>query len=273
MVDYNEPVRATVDNGTALSGDSKNWHGVFGKSTGGYGVKGEAVGTAVAGESSSWYGVYGATTGQASNGAAGVYASGGSNGYGIYAKAYLWAGVFEGRVRISPYVEVPGSFMATTAGQFSAFFEKPIKVKGGVRASGAYAEMFDVEREVHPGAVLVIGDDGLLAPCTAECDTRVVGVVLGDGDIPGTDSDGESELESAEVSSHQVAVALAGQVYVVVDAQYGAISPGDLLTTSPSPGCAMQVKDRARASGAIIGKALSSLDKETGVVRMLVMVT
>lgn len=153
----------------------------------------------------------------------------------------------------------------------SAHFFKPIKVDGGVRGSGGYAEIFASEEKVLPGTVLVIGGNGLLAPCSGECDTRVVGVALADIDIP--ESDTEGERENKEESSHQVTVAMAGQANVLTDPQYGSISPGDLLTTSPTSGCAMLVKDRARASGAIIGKALSSLDEETGLVRILVMAT
>ncbi|WP_129593367.1 hypothetical protein [Streptomyces sp. C] len=66
-------------------------------------------------------------------------------------------------------------------------------------------------------------------------------------------------------------VALAGQVYAKVDASYGAISVGDLLTTSPTGGYAMRVDDRGRAIGAIMGKALSSMSSGTGLVRMLVL--
>ncbi|MFJ3723876.1 hypothetical protein ACIPYQ_15045 [Streptomyces sp. NPDC090045] len=71
-------------------------------------------------------------------------------------------------------------------------------------------------------------------------------------------------------SEHHVTLALAGTVYVKADPQYGAISPGDLLTTSSTQGCAMRVSDHGRAVGAVLGKALSSLDGEPGLLRMLV---
>lgn len=57
---------------------------------------------------------------------------------------------------------------------------------------------------------------------------------------------------------------------VKVDASFGAIKAGDLLTTSPQPGYAMKVTDKTAASGAIIGKALSSLESGTGTVSVLV---
>jgi hypothetical protein len=65
-------------------------------------------------------------------------------------------------------------------------------------------------------------------------------------------------------------VALSGRVYCWVDASYGAIQPGDLLTTSPTPGHAMLASDLDRAGGAILGKAMSTLLEGTGLVLVLV---
>jgi len=45
-----------------------------------------------------------------------------------------------------------------------------------------------------------------------------------------------------------------------VDASYGAIEVGDLLTTSPTPGHAMKADDPMKAFGAVIGKALRPLE-------------
>ena len=56
-------------------------------------------------------------------------------------------------------------------------------------------------------------------------------------------------------------VALAGRVYCNVDASYGAIIPGSLLTTSPTPGYAMLVSDYSRAQGAVLGKAMERIEK------------
>jgi hypothetical protein len=52
--------------------------------------------------------------------------------------------------------------------------------------------------------------------------------------------------------------------------QGGRIRPGDLLTTSDHAGLAMRAGDPARANGAILGKAMSSLDAGTGLVLVLV---
>ena len=65
-------------------------------------------------------------------------------------------------------------------------------------------------------------------------------------------------------------VALSGRVYVRADTSNGAIKPGDLLTTSSSPGRAMKVTNHTRAAGAILGKAMTGLSKDNGMVLVLV---
>ena len=56
----------------------------------------------------------------------------------------------------------------------------------------------------------------------------------------------------------------------MVDACNGAIEPGDLITTSDTPGHGMKVTDHDRARGAIIGKAMTRLEEGTGLVLVLV---
>jgi len=65
-------------------------------------------------------------------------------------------------------------------------------------------------------------------------------------------------------------VALTGRVYCLVDASYGAIEPGDLLTTSDTAGHAMKVTNHTKAHGAIIGKAMTRLEQGKGLVLVLV---
>jgi hypothetical protein len=66
-----------------------------------------------------------------------------------------------------------------------------------------------------------------------------------------------------------VPVALAGRVPVKIDAGYGAIRIGDLLTASPTPGHAMYAYDPE--PGTVIGKALEPFDVGTGTITVLVM--
>jgi hypothetical protein len=63
---------------------------------------------------------------------------------------------------------------------------------------------------------------------------------------------------------------LTGRVYCLVDASTGAIEPGDLITTSATPGYGMRVTDHARAQGAIIGKAMTGQASGKGLVLVLV---
>ena len=97
-------------------------------------------------------------------------------------------------------------------------------------------------------------------------DRTVAGIVSGAGGVrPGL-------LMGQEDSpiDGQYPVALTGRVYCWADASGGAIRPGDLLTTSAIPGHALKVTDHARAQGAIIGKAMTSLKQGTGLVLVLV---
>ena len=65
-------------------------------------------------------------------------------------------------------------------------------------------------------------------------------------------------------------MALSGRVYALADTSSGSIKPGDLLTTSPLAGHCMKVTDHAKAQGAVIGKAMSSLKEGQGMVLVLV---
>jgi hypothetical protein len=65
-------------------------------------------------------------------------------------------------------------------------------------------------------------------------------------------------------------VALVGKVYCKADATSAPISVGDLLTTSNRLGHAMKAEDPLHAFGAVIGKALGSLQTGTGLVPILV---
>jgi hypothetical protein len=65
-------------------------------------------------------------------------------------------------------------------------------------------------------------------------------------------------------------VALTGRVYVLAEASKGAIHPGDLLTTSSTPGHAMKVANHGKAQGAILGKAMTGLSEGKGMVLVLV---
>ncbi|KQC03559.1 MAG: hypothetical protein APR53_04905, partial [Methanoculleus sp. SDB] len=130
------------------------------------------------------------------------------------------------------------------------------------------AEYAAVRGEPEAGTVLVIGDDGILESATTAYDTAVAGIVsTAPGVSLGTKESG---------NDGEALVALAGRVPCRVDASYGGIRPGDLLTTSATPGHAMKaepVELQGREfypDGTILGKALGSIDEGTGVIDVIV---
>ena len=135
------------------------------------------------------------------------------------------------------------------------------------------AESFDITAEnsrasPDPGTVVCIDAErpGALVASTQPYDRRVAGVISGAGGVkPGMVM---GQHDSAADGS--CPVALTGRVYCRADAGYGRITPGDLLTTSATPGHAMRVDDHDRANGAVLGKAMTSLDEGTGLVLVLV---
>lgn len=143
-----------------------------------------------------------------------------------------------------------------------------LEITGGSDLS----EQFDVsagDQAPGPGMVVVIDPDrpGQLRLATTPYDRKVAGVISGaNGVRPGLLM-GQRE----SVADGQHPVALTGRVYCWCDASGGAIGPGDLLTTSGTPGHAMKVTDAARAAGAVLGKAMTALAAgERGLVLILV---
>jgi hypothetical protein len=121
--------------------------------------------------------------------------------------------------------------------------------------------------EIPKGAVVVIDENspGHLKMSNRPYDQRVAGIVSGANGIkPGI------SLSQQELNEGGQNVALSGRVYVLADASGGAIKPGDLLTTSNTPGHAMKVINHSRSQGAILGKAMSSLREGKGMVLVLV---
>jgi hypothetical protein len=68
----------------------------------------------------------------------------------------------------------------------------------------------------------------------------------------------------------RVPLALIGKTSCRVDAGYGAIEPGALLTTSETQGHAMKATDPAKAVGAVLGKALRPLRSGCGLIPIIV---
>jgi len=130
------------------------------------------------------------------------------------------------------------------------------------------AEPFAISTKHSPkGSVVIIDEEnpGQLKLSDRPYDTRVAGILSGaNGVRSGISLSQQGFNEGGEN------VALSGRVYALADAAFGAIKPGDLLTTSATPGHCMKVTDHARAQGAILGKAMGSLSHGKGMVLVLV---
>ena len=139
-----------------------------------------------------------------------------------------------------------------------------------IRGGADLAEPFNFTSgsgDVSEGAVVVIDEQhpGRLKLSNKPYDTHVAGVVSGANGInPGIQMHQQGLIEGGKN------VALTGRVYVQADAANGAIAPGDMLTTSSSPGFAMKVTDHIKSVGAILGKAMSGLNDGKGLVLVLV---
>jgi len=132
------------------------------------------------------------------------------------------------------------------------------------------AERFPITDEavIEPGMVVEIDPEnpGALRLASSAYSRLVAGIVSGANGLPAGTVMGN--LPGSEGSP---AIALTGRVWVQCDAGDRAIEPGDLLTTSSTPGHAMSVTDHSRAMGSVIGKAMTRLDNgETGMVLVLV---
>jgi sugar lactone lactonase YvrE len=142
-----------------------------------------------------------------------------------------------------------------------------LEITGGSDLSEQF-EIKGEEQKVESGMVVCIdpASCGNLVVSQKAYDRTVAGIVSGAGGVKpgmlmgqkGTMADGEHP------------VALTGRAYCRADASNGAITPGDLLTTSDVAGHAMKVSDYNRAQGAILGKAMSSLNDGRGLVLVLV---
>ncbi|HNQ72010.1 MAG TPA: hypothetical protein PKN95_00200 [Verrucomicrobiota bacterium] len=174
----------------------------------------------------------------------------------------FWDFALGGENSLRFYADGNGDVMSLNTN--GTLFVKVLTITGGADI----AEPFRMsEANLAEGSVVVIDEahPGQLKLSTEPYDRRVAGVISGAGGV----SPGLSLQQKGRVEGDQQ-VALTGRVYVQADTSNGPIKPGDLLTTSAQPGHAMKVTDHARAQGAILGKAMTSLKEGTGLVLVLV---
>jgi len=259
---------------------SSQGYGVYGEGTGlGTGVYGKSLGKGVYGENTDTsggdveYGVYGKTiTGRGVYG----YATGDANlsvgvsgrsdspeGYGVHGWVSATSGECYGVYGNSASPEGYGGF-------FTGRCSTDILV---IRGGSDLSENFDIDSrnkdtDPEPGMVVCIDAEnpGALMVSNKAYDHTVAGIISGAGGI----QTGMLMGQEGSVADGDCPVALTGRVYCWVDASENPVRPGDLLTTSNVPGHAMKAVDFVQAHGAIIGKAMTSLESGRGLVLVLV---
>jgi len=129
------------------------------------------------------------------------------------------------------------------------------------------AEKFPMSERIEPGMVVAIDpkNPGKLCLARGAYNRRVAGVASGANQLPTG-----AILGNLPDQKEALPVALSGRVWTWCDATEQPIEPGDLLTTAAKPGHAMKATDYPKAQGAIIGKAMTSLESGSGLVLMLV---
>jgi hypothetical protein len=293
---YGESVGA----GVGVIGKSQTWHGIYGETnstTGGAGVWGEhkANGAGVGGKSDSgnggWFestqgeGVRGWSKNPNHGGVVGVNTAKGIGVYGqsddgigvwgssktfegVHAETYSKSTAAMAAYQMEPTSDTAALYAKHAGNRTAAVFEGNVIVTGDVMLANAdCAEHFDIAEAtlVEPGTVMVLGEEEVLLPSHQAYDKRVAGVISGAGNYkPGI------VLDKQESQKRRLPVALLGKVFCKVDAQFGAIEVGDLLTTSSTLGHAMKADDPAKAFGSVIGKALRPLKKGQELIPILI---
>ncbi len=262
-----------------VSGESQLFPGVRGHSVNGRGTEGFSDKLeGVVGISKASTGVLGISESESGDGVVGKGRRGvvgeSDTFQGVFGHSRANAGVvgeseeFDGVFGMSRKATAAGVSGHNAAGGLAGFFEGDVEVTGDIRLTNAdCAEDFDVSGvdKVEPGTVMVLGNEGALSESGQAYDKRVAGVISGAGTYkPGI------VLDKRQSLSNRQPVALMGKVFCKVDAQFGAIEAGDLLTTSATPGHAMKTTDPLKAFGAVIGKALRPLPSGQGLIPILI---
>jgi hypothetical protein len=190
----------------------------------------------------------------------------GPNSEGVYAKAY--GGTSRGVHAYSQQYDGIYTETGRTDNKWGLWTPDYIFAKGSQYPATDVAEYMPVVENATPGTVLIIGDDGRLVPAAAAYDDRVAGIVSTDPGVFLGAREGGTDGEAL--------IAIAGRVPCNVDAGYGAIHPGDVLTTSDHPGYAMKAEKVSSGSvrfylpGTVLGKAMGTLESGTGTIEVLV---
>ena len=258
--------------GDGLYGSSSSSHGVYGISSAGIGGYFTSGGLD---------GVYGESTQSSGNGVLGV-ANTGVAAYGVEGDAAEgYGGHFSGgRYGAYAYSSAGTGLYAGTSTGTAGYFNGAVTINGIATAhkvqivgGSDVAEPYRIAAGggIAPKAGMVVTIDpnriGQMRVANKAYDRTVSGIISGANGI----EPGITLTQKGTVADGSLPVASMGRVWAMCDAGAGgAIRAGDLLTTSATPGHAMKAKNGNRASGAILGKAMSSLAQGRGLVLVLV---
>ena len=139
----------------------------------------------------------------------------------------------------------------------------------GTLCGGDYAESVKAigdRASYEPGDVLVISEDkeSDIAKSNKPYSTLVSGIYSTKPGLVGR------RQPTTQDNQAEVPMAMIGIVPTKVSAENGPIKRGDLLVTSSAVGYAMKGTDTTRMLGAVIGKALGSLQSGNGTIEVLV---
>jgi hypothetical protein len=241
--------------GEGVRGWSKTLHhgGVVGVNTaGGFGVYGLSDdGNGVVGESKNNVGVWATST----------------NNEGVHAVTQSTTTAAMAVYQMNATSDTAALYVKHAGLRTAAVFEGHVIAEDFHCANADCAEDFDIadHSSAEPGTVMVLDDESKLRESARPYDKRVAGVVSGAGNYkPGFILDRQAS------GGNRQPIALLGKVFCKVDAQFGPIEVGDLLTTSPTAGHAMRADDPLKAFGAVIGKALRPLPDGRGLIPILI---
>jgi hypothetical protein len=172
-----------------------------------------------------------------------------------------------GKVAFGDQLDVAGQIHASGGVTYSDGTQQ-VTAWTGVLCGGDYAESMDVSGDrTHygPGDLLVLDTEhsGKILKSIAPYSPVVSGIYATKPGVVG-----RRQLSASRDS--EVPMAMVGVVPTKVSAENGPIQIGDLLVSSSTPGHAMKGTDRSRMLGAVVGKAMGSLDSGTGVIEVLV---
>ncbi len=268
------------DVGTGVSGTSNNSYGIAGYSSY-FGVYGSGNDVGVYGLSNN-VGVWGENT----SGGYGVVGESSRSGDGVYASSSSGHGVYIGNGGIY----VTGTIVAT--GSKSGYVVDLCKNVDSTALT--LGDVVIIQGNSSPAVLGTIPVVNVSRTATSY-NSAVVGVVdsyvsvttnqasalanvQGENAAPSgmrlevnTDS-----TQTVTTGAYVNVVTLGSFQAIKVDASYGAVHPGDLLTTSPNPGYAMKVTPKIidgetfYPNGCIIGKSLGSLESGQGSVPIFV---